>query len=513
MSTRPDVFAFLPTPAVLFLPHGTIEHANPAFCQLIGQTETELRGRNWWNLLDPQWMEPVISALRHVCDGSLDRIEFEVRLRGRAGERIWCQGGASALAPGGQAPLLVSLMDVTTTAEMQRDLIERVSRLDRQLREEHVRAAVALRDSEERFRSLFEQAPIGMAVAGLDGRFQQVNPAFARMLGYRVDEANELGWDDLLQNESTPGAAVYRLASLAQSVPAQSPALQADARFRRKDGCTIDVQWSLLIVRDSQGGPACQIGQIVDISRRKADERKLRECATTLDRSNRDLQEFAYVASHDLQEPLRMVKSYLELLSRRYDEQLDSDAREFISYALDGAGRMQQLVAGLLAYARVGTQPNDVTSVDAGASLQAALANLHVAISESGARISADTMPRLDADGLMMTQLFQNLLSNAIKFRSDEPPRIHVGARQSGTGWEFRVTDNGIGLSPEYAPRAFQLFQRLHSQSKYPGAGLGLSICKRIVERHGGDIRVEPSETRGSTIVFDIPNRETANVT
>jgi light-regulated signal transduction histidine kinase (bacteriophytochrome) len=287
--------------------------------------------------------------------------------------------------------------------------------------------------------------------------------------------------------------------------------LQADARFRRQDGQWIDVQWSLLIVRDSVGAPSCQIGQIVDISHRKEDEKKLRHYATVLDQSNRDLQDFAYVASHDLQEPLRMVKSYLELLSRRYHNQIDSDADQFISFALDGATRMQQLVSGLLAYARVGTQSEVVHTINSAASLEAACANLHMAITESGAEITVDSLPRLEADGLMMTQLFQNLIANSIKFRSQDPPRIHVGVQDTGEGWQFRVSDNGIGLPPHFASRAFQIFQRLHSHSKYPGAGLGLAICKRIVEWHGGEIRVESQPGQGSTFIFDIPARESVD--
>lgn len=513
MATRPDVFELSPSPIVMFRPHGTIEHANPAFCRMLGYPAQEVIGRNWWNLLDTQWMEPVIAAVRHLCDCTFESLDFEVRLRGRNGERIWCQAGATLANVESEMLLLLTLTDVTEAAEMQRDLIERVSRLDRQLREDHIRAAVALRDSEERFRGLFEQAPIGMAVADLEGRFVQVNPAFARILGYRVDEILQLGWEELLEGHDAPGAAVYKLVNLAQSVPSQSPALQADARFRCKDGQWIDVQWSLLVVRDSHGQPACQIGQIVDISRRKQDEKKLRHYATVLDQSNRDLQDFAYVASHDLQEPLRMVKSYLELLARRYEGKLDADAGQFISFALDGASRMQQLVAGLLAYARVGTQANEVRIVNAGASLEAALANLHVAIAETGARVSAEPLPRIEADGLLMTQLFQNLISNSIKFRSEEAPKVHIGAKQTKAGWEFSISDNGIGMPQQYASRAFQIFQRLHSQSKYPGAGLGLAICKRIVERHGGDIRVESEPGKGATVFFEIPSRETADVT
>jgi light-regulated signal transduction histidine kinase (bacteriophytochrome) len=203
-----------------------------------------------------------------------------------------------------------------------------------------------------------------------------------------------------------------------------------------------------------------------------------------------------------------MVKSYLELLSRRYKGKLDSDADEFIGYALEGAGRMQNFVAGLLAYSRVGAPLRDCREVDTRASLEAALANLHMAVRETGATVTHSGLPRIEADGLQVTQLLQNLVANSIKFRSQEPPRIHIEAKPRRGHWEFRVSDNGIGIDPRYSDRVFQVFQRLHSQSRYPGAGIGLAVCKRIVERHGGTIHLEePAADGGATFVFTLPDR------
>ncbi len=499
MTPDNQLFQHSPFASLIFDPDGTIEEYNAAFRRMTGYASGELDGRNWWNLLDSRSVEPVLAAIRRVVEEPGSPVEFECRLRCRGGERVWCQGGAAAISGGDRPRIHVQLVDVTATVEIQRDLLDRVNRLDLQLREDHLKAAMALRESEERFRGLFEQAPIGMAVSDLEGRLTQVNSAFLRILGYRREDAARLTWQELRD-----GGALD-LARLVNCVPPPAPALQSDTRFRRADGSWVDVQWNLSVVRDASGEAAFQVGQIADISRRKEDEQKLRQYATTLDQNNRDLEDFAYVASHDLQEPLRLIKSYLELLGRRYGEVLDADANEFIGFALDGATRMQKLISGLLTYSRVGTQGKSIRTVDASASFEAALANLHMAVREAGAAVTHDPLPRVRADALQLTQLFQNLIANSLKFRSRGAPRIHVSAAGTAAGWEFRVSDNGIGIEPQYAERIFQIFQRLHSQSKYTGAGIGLAICKRIVERHGGEIHVESEPGEGATFVFRLP--------
>ena len=355
------------------------------------------------------------------------------------------------------------------------------------------------------FRAVFEQGPAGMGVASLDGTLAEVNAAFSKMLGYSRAELAGLRWDHLL--EPSPGANLAMLLG-ALAVDSHSPSLQSDARFRHKSGAMLDVQWNLCLVRDPQGTPLCQIGQISDISRRKQAEKKLEHYAMVLDRSNQDLQQFAYMASHDLQEPLRMVKNYLELFLRRYGDTLDHDAREFLGFATDGASRMQGLIQGLLSYSRVHTQAKEPSPVDPESSLRAALANLHLAIEECGASIEHTPMPRVRADSTQLTQLFQNLLANSLKFRSGEAPRIQVAAQRQGNQALFSVGDNGIGLDPAFSDRAFQMFQRLHPQSKYPGAGIGLAICKRIAERHGGRIWVESEPGLGATFRFTLPLAE-----
>jgi PAS domain S-box-containing protein len=236
-------------------------------------------------------------------------------------------------------------------------------------------------------------------------------------------------------------------------------------------------------------------------------EHKTRE----LTRSNEELQQFAYVASHDLQEPLRMISSYTQLLGRRYGDRLDGDAQEFMAFIVDGAARMKQLIEDLLAYSRVGTRGKDFQEVDSGASLARALANLRASQESSGAVITHDAMPRVMADGAQLSQVFQNLIGNAIKFRGEGPPQIHVGAETTGTVWAFTVKDDGIGLDTQYADRIFMMFQRLHNKAEYPGTGIGLAIVKKIVERHGGRIWVESEPGKGATFGFTIARQQESN--
>jgi signal transduction histidine kinase len=243
----------------------------------------------------------------------------------------------------------------------------------------------------------------------------------------------------------------------------------------------------------------------IDLERRVAERTaELDERARDLERSNMELQQFAYVASHDLQEPLRTISSFTQLLAKRYPDKLDDKAREFINFAVDGCKRMQTLINDLLTFSRVGTQgkPLEITSCDA--VLDRVLKSLKVAIQESGALITREPLPVVLADPGQLAQLFQNLLANAIKFRGRDVPRVRVAAEPIGTAWKISVRDNGIGISPEHNDRIFVIFQRLHTKTQYPGTGIGLAICRKIAERHGGRIWVEPSPGGGSTFCFTI---------
>ena len=230
-----------------------------------------------------------------------------------------------------------------------------------------------------------------------------------------------------------------------------------------------------------------------------------REYQRRLEASNERLEQFAYAASHDLQEPLRMVSSYLSLIERRYGDDLDADGEEFIAYAVDGADRMREMIDGLLAYSRVDTQGEPLEPVDLNAVFEGAVENLQMKIEESGAEISVEPLPRVRGDGSQLQQVFQNLLSNAIEYSGDEPPQIHVSAERAHSKWVVSVEDEGIGIDPADQDRVFEVFERLHSRDEYDGTGIGLALCQRIIERHDGRIWVDSEPGEGTTFSFTLP--------
>ena len=235
---------------------------------------------------------------------------------------------------------------------------------------------------------------------------------------------------------------------------------------------------------------------------------ELKEIADELTRSNKDLKEFAYVVSHDLKEPLQVIKGFLMLFEKRYKDKLDEKANELIRFAVDGAKRMQELIKDLLEYSQVGNRGKEFKPADCSLILNKAISNLKVSIEESGAVVTHDTLPTVMADTSQLSSLFQNLIGNAIKFRGSEAPRVHISAQGKGDEWLFSVSDNGIGIDPKFADKIFDVFQRLHSTEEYPGTGIGLAICKKIVEHHGGRIWVESEPGKGATFYFTIPERQ-----
>lgn len=234
-------------------------------------------------------------------------------------------------------------------------------------------------------------------------------------------------------------------------------------------------------------------------------EQRVADRTEELQRSNQELEQFAYVASHDLQEPLRMVSSYMQLIERRYKGKLDADADQFIDFAVDGAKRMQALIQALLAYSRVGSRGKPLEPTSCAKVLEEVMSNLQLAIEEAGAIVTHDEMPTVMADATQLSQLLQNLISNALKFRGAEAPRIHLGVKKEKGNWKFSVHDNGIGIEKQFFDRIFVIFQRLHTRGEYPGTGIGLAVCRKIVERHGGRIWLESEPGKGTTFYFTIP--------
>jgi PAS domain S-box-containing protein len=255
---------------------------------------------------------------------------------------------------------------------------------------------------------------------------------------------------------------------------------------------------------DDRGTVLGGIAVIRDISEHKRAREIVAEQQRELERSNRDLEQFAYAASHDLQEPLRAVSGYCQLLQRRYKGQLDVNAQRYIAEAVNGARRMQALIEGLLAYSRVARRGNPIVPTDSQTAFDQALVNLEAAIGECGAVITHDRLPLVAADSMQLMLLFQNLIGNALKYRGADPPRIHVKAEERETDWLFSVQDNGIGIDPRHHEKIFLIFQRLHTRNEYPGMGIGLAICLKIVERHGGHLWVESEPGQGSTFFFNL---------
>ncbi|MHB8765719.1 MAG: sensor histidine kinase [Deferrisomatales bacterium] len=369
-------------------------------------------------------------------------------------------------------------------------------------REVPVERAVSLflRESEANYRELVESVPDAVVAVDREGRVLLWNSGAERLFGrLRAEALGEPFWGLL----APPEAADALRARLEVGAPRPPGAEAAEAEVRTADGRSVPVEVSASVRTARTGGPVATF-VLRDVSERRRAQEILARQAAELARSNAELEQFAYAASHDLQEPLRMVASYLGLLERRYADRLDADGREFLAYALDGATRMKGLVADLLSLSRVGTRGGDPEPVAAEAALATALAHLGPALAESGGRVTHGPLPRVLADPGQLVQLFQNLVGNALKFRGEAPPEVHVSARAEGPEWVVSVRDNGIGIDPEYFDRIFVVFQRLHGPERYPGTGIGLALAKKIVERHGGRMWVESAPGRGATFFFTL---------
>jgi PAS domain S-box-containing protein len=363
---------------------------------------------------------------------------------------------------------------------------------------------------EKNYRVLAENTSDVVTIMDMDFNITWLSASCQKLTGYSREEQRRLPFDKMMTAESLQRA----LEHFAIEMEVEKAGTAAPDRYHdieleiyHKDGHTIWTENRLHLIRDSRGEAVGILMQGRDISERKKAEEALRKTMQDLKRSNEELEQFAYVASHDLQEPLRMVSSYVQLLEKRYKDNLDDDARDFINFAVNGSRRMRNLINDLLSYSRVGTRGKPFLPVKSSEIFEAAASNLEIAIGETGAAIEHGALPQITVDEGQMVQVFQNLLGNAIKFHGNGPPLVRVDAVRKNGDWVFSVEDNGIGIDPQYFERIFLVFQRLNG-NEYPGTGIGLSVARKIVERHGGRIWLESEPGKGSIFYFTIPVRE-----
>lgn len=394
---------------------------------------------------------------------------------------------------------------------------EELRMLNESLEQRVAERTAELAESEEKFREISASAQDAIIMLDNDERVSYWNRAAEKIFNYPKEDAigknlHELIIPEKFRERHLEGFRRFQETGQG-SVIGKTTELSALRRDRTEfpielslSGVQIKGKWNAIgIIRDITERKRMEERLLAHISGRKQALEKLREKTLELERSNAELQQFAYVASHDLQEPLRMVSSYTQLLARRYKGKLDEEADEFIAFAVDGANRMQTLINDLLEYSRVTTRGKPFVQTDTSDVFTKAVTNLRASLEESSAVITHNSLPKVTADSSQLVRLFQNLIGNAVKFRGENPPHVHISAEQKEGAWVFSVRDNGIGIDPQYFDRIFQIFQRLHSKDEYPGSGIGLAICKKIVERHGGRIWIESEPGKGATFYFTIP--------
>jgi PAS domain S-box-containing protein len=379
----------------------------------------------------------------------------------------------------------------------------------RQRTEEKLRLHVEaeLTAAQDKMQAFFEGASQAILGVSRNGRISLINRSTEVMFGYTRDEL--VGQDlEILLPQRFRGVHTAHRAGYFAEPRVRAMGAGMELAGRRKDGTEFPIEIGLSHVNTPEGPMA--FGMVSDISERRKAARELERVNEELRRSYSELEQFAHIASHDLQEPLRMVTNYLQLIERRYSAHLDDDGRAFIGFAVDGSKRMKALIKDLLDFSRAGTDPANFRTVPAESILRNALANLKTALDESGAEISIDPLPTIAVDPILFAQVFQNLIANAIKFQNGTTPTVHISARIQDSEWIFSIRDNGIGIEPRHIDRIFRIFERLHSAEVYSGSGIGLAVTRKIVERHGGRIWVESQPGAGSTFYFSLRAETTA---
>lgn len=512
---------------VMMAPDGHILKANPAFCEITDYDERELLDTDIHSLTHPDDRTYGAEALRQLLDGQELRHAVEKRYVRKDGETVTVLVSTSVIrdSEGNPASMISFVQDISERKRFEQQLevqyaVGRILVDAESLDEAAPRILQAIAEGlhwtlgalwmvdrqDNRLRCVATWHSPSMQVGVFEAVSRQTALPSGIGLPGRVLASGEPAWIvDVLQDENFPRLHIAAREDLHGAfgfpIRGEHGILGVIEIFTRQMS---PVDEDLIQTVTALG---IQIGQFIE---RKRAEEELAARVADLARSNRDLAQFAYVASHDLQEPLRMVSSFTQLLAKRYSGKLDEEADEFISYAVDGASWMQGLINDLLAYSRGGTRGKPLAPAAIDAVLDRALGNLQKTVEETAAEIVRDPLPTVLGDDAQLVQLFQNLLSNAMKFRGERVPRIKIRAERTSTGkeWIFSIQDNGIGIDPQYAEQVFVIFQRLHTRTEYPGTGIGLAICKKIVERHGGRIWVESEPGQGTTFFFALPGTE-----
>jgi PAS domain S-box-containing protein len=473
------VFETTPECVKIVAPDGTLLQMNASGLSMICASSAQaVIGRSVYDLVAPEDRERFREFNKRVCAGERDTLEFDII--GLGGQRRHMETHAAPLkySDGSTVQLAVS-----------RDVSER----------KRVEQAVHL------LSAIVDSSDDAIISKDLNGVITSWNKSAERLFGYTAVEAVGQQVATLLIPADRQNEEPNILAKLRKGERVD----HFETKRRRKDGTLIDISLTISPVKDARGTiiGASKIAR--DITDQIRSQQELEQANTSLTRSNADLEQFAYSASHDLQEPLRMVAAYSEMLRRKFENQLGATGDEYIGFVVEGARRMEQLLRDLRAYTQTSVAndgPSPVVSSDN--AIERSITNLKAAIDESGAVIASDPLPPVRMHEFQLDQLFQNIIGNAIRYRSEERPRIHVGAEPEGDAWRFSIQDNGIGIDPQYKEQIFGIFKRLHTSSEYPGTGMGLAICQRIVERAGGRIWVESQPGRGSTFFFTLPGSQ-----
>ncbi|WP_226022697.1 PAS domain S-box protein [Halomicrobium salinisoli] len=433
--------------------------------RIAGDTADEIEGRPVAEAVSPELAAELVPRYEAALEGDADSFEAELGGRHYRFRIVPVRDG-----DGEAFAALGTSQDVTERTEHERMLAK--------------------------YETIFETVDDGIYVKDEDGRFTMVNEAYAEMTGYDRDEL--LGEHaSMVVDEST-------IEQSRAAMTDEDGTRAVTAEIETADGDRVPAEATFATLETREGGRE-EIGVVRDVTEREERERQLEALVDELEESNERLEQFAYAASHDLQEPLRMVSSYLQLIESRYAEELDEDGREFIEFAVDGADRMRDMIEGLLEYSRVETRGEPFELVDLDDVLDDVRRDLQMRIAESGAEITAADLPRVEGDRDQLRQVFQNLLDNAIEYAGEDPPRIRIDAERRADRWQVSVSDEGVGIDPDDADRVFEVFERLHGREEHAGTGIGLALVERIVERHGGDVQVESEPGEGSTFTFTLP--------